>query len=80
MADSSGICAGLGEDFIEGSWCMRRIVDGVDLPAVLAVGDNGVPSSETMDEIIDKIDFDLSGTVRSDECCCGRWVEFRGIP
>jgi hypothetical protein len=59
---------------------MRRIVDGVDLPALLAEGDNGVPSSETMDEIIDKIDFDLSGTVRSDDCGCGRCVELMGIP
>tara|TARA_R110002003_G_scaffold1184_11_gene22663 strand:+ start:16389 stop:16538 length:150 start_codon:yes stop_codon:yes gene_type:complete len=49
---------------------MRRIVDGVDLPALLEVGEMGVPPSETMEEIIDSIDLDLSGTVRSEDCCC----------
>lgn len=44
---------------------MRRIVDGVDLPAVLGAGDMGLPPSETMADIWDRSDRDLSGTVIS---------------
>jgi hypothetical protein len=56
------------------------MVDGVDLPALLDAGESaGVPLSETMEDIMDSIDFDLSGTANSDDCCCGWRIVFGGV-
>jgi hypothetical protein len=55
----------------ETSRCIRWIVEGVDLPALLDAGDIGV--LDTAEEIIDSSDFERSGTVISDvegNCCC----------